>query len=294
MIENLAIDTGVGNGITVVHRRVTVRNCRIRHAQGHGIKARGAPGLMLSDLEIFRMPASGRASDRKGFNNIDVADSANARIIRVKASHGSSNIYLLASAGARLGTLELHDACGPLPRGQNIQFDKSPDCVLQNFSAENGPASWTEDNLSVFRSDRCIVRRGLVFYNNSPTGDGVMVEGSSDCLVEDVDAVQQGNGAFAAVPQGAAGSGGCTFRRCRTRDSYNWGRDGRPAPSSNGLSFYLRVSAGARKHSVIECHYDALANPANLIWELEAVNAGWSLTRRRFAPRRPIRLAFRW
>lgn len=46
-----------------------------------------------------------------------------------------------------------------------------------------------------FRSDRCVVRRGLVSYNNSPSGDGVMIEGSSDCTVEDVDAVQQGNGA---------------------------------------------------------------------------------------------------
>src|SRR3712207_8736287 len=47
-------------------------------------------------------------------------------------------------------------------------------------------------NISVFRSDKCIIRRGLASYNNSPTGFAVMVEGSFDCLVEDVDAVQQG------------------------------------------------------------------------------------------------------
>jgi hypothetical protein len=61
--------------------------------------------------------------------------------------------------------LELHDASGSVPRGQKVQFDKSPSSILEDFSAENGPTSWTEDNVSVFRSDRCVVRRGVVSYN---------------------------------------------------------------------------------------------------------------------------------
>jgi hypothetical protein len=112
--------------------------------------------------------------------------------------------------------------------------------------------------------------------------------------VTDVDAVEQGNGAFAAVPEGNATSGGCIFQRCRTRSSYNGPRDGRPAPTSNGLSIYMKVSPGAEKHTVIDCQYDDLANPHNLIWELSAVNKGWSFTRREFVPRAPLRLAFDW
>src|SRR5262249_49577364 len=227
-------------------------------------------------------------------NNVDLERCPNAIITRVKASRGSSNIYVDRSEGARLSFLELHDARGPMPRGQNVQFSRSPNSILEDFSAENGSASWTEDNVSVFRSDRCVLRRGLVFYNNSPTGDGVMIEGSFDCVVEEVDAVEQGNGAFAAVPEGDAGSGGCTFLECRTRQSYNGRRDGRAAPTSNGLSIYTRISAGARKHTITDCHYDALANPRNLIWNLKAVNPGWSFTRRAFAPRNPIRLVFAW
>ena len=190
--------------------------------------------------------------------------------------------------------LELHDARGPMPRGQNVQFNQSPDSILEDFSAENGPTSWTEDNVSVFRSDRCIVRRGLVSYNNSPTGDGVMVEGSFDCIVEDVDAVEQGNGAFAAVPQGDAGCGGCTFIRCRTRNTYNTTRDGRPAPSSNSLSIYTLISKGARKHTITDCHFDALANPKNLIWDVRALNPLWSFTPLPFVPHLPMRLIFDW
>jgi hypothetical protein len=55
------------------------------------------------------------------------------------------------------------------------------------------------------------VRRGLVSCNKSPTGGGVMLEGGLGCVVGDVDAVQQGNGGFAAVPADNAGSGGTSF-----------------------------------------------------------------------------------
>jgi hypothetical protein len=225
---------------------------------------------------------------------VNLENCPGAIVTRVKASRGSSNIYAEGSEGVRLSLLELHDARGPTPRGQNVQFNRSPNSVLEDFSAENGPTSWTEDNVSIFRSDRCVVRRGLVSYNNSPTGDGIIIEGGMDCLVEDIDALQQGNGAFAAVPEGEAGSGGCAFLRCRTAQSYNAARDGRAPPSSDGLSFYLLISPGARKHTVTDCHYAALANPRNLIWDESAVNAGWSFTPRAFAPRVPVRLVFNW
>jgi hypothetical protein len=295
LIENLDVEASFGNGVTVLHRDVTVRNCRIRYAEGHGVHAEGATGLVLQNIEIDHVgaPLSGAGpSDLRNCVNLEACPGATVN--RVKASRGSSNIYVVSSEGVRLRYLELHDARGPMPRGQNVQFHRSPNSMLEDFSAENGPTSWTEDNISVFRSDSCVVRRGLVSYNNSPTGDGVMIEGSFDCLVEDVDAVQQGNGAFAAVPEGAAGSGGCTFRRCRTRDTYNSERDGRAAPSSNGLSFYMLVSAGARKHTIVDCQYDALANPDNLIWDERAVNKSWSIRPRMFVPRPPFRLVFDW
>jgi hypothetical protein len=295
VIENLDVNVSAGDGISVLHRGVTVRNCRIRHAAGHGIYGEGAADLTLRDLEIIRVsPAASNNGTREFSNNIDLDHCDNASVMRVRASRGSSNIYVRNSEATHLSRLELHDARGPFPRGQNVQFNRSPHSVLEDFSGENGPSSWTEDNVSVFRSDGCIVRRGLVSYNNSPTGDGVMVEGSFDCLVEDVDAVQQGNGAFAAVPEGNAGSGGCTFRRCRTRATYNTSRDGREAPSSNGLSLYMLISANARKHTIIDCHFQGLANPDNLIWDLRSVNDDCSFTPRAFTPRRPVRLNFGW
>jgi hypothetical protein len=295
IIENLDIDAPSGDGISVSHPRVTVRNCRIRHAGGYGVCATGAPGLVLQQLEIDHAgaPQSG-AGPSYHRNNVNIEHCPGTNISRVKASRGSSNIYVEHSEGTRMSFLELHDARGPFPRGQNVQLNASPDSVLEDFSAENGPTSWTEDNVSIFLSDRCAVRRGLVSYNNSPTGDGVMIEGSFDCTVEDIDAVQQGNGAFAAVPLGNAGSGGCVFRRCRTCQSYNTTRDGRPAPTSNGLSIYTLISPGARKHTITDCHFYAIANPGNLVWDTRAVDKGWVFTAQRFTPRAPLRLDLRW
>src|SRR5689334_13306490 len=57
VIENLDIDARFGNGITVLHRHVTVRNCRVRHGQGHGVHATDADGLVLEDLEINHVGA---------------------------------------------------------------------------------------------------------------------------------------------------------------------------------------------------------------------------------------------
>lgn len=294
-IEGLDIGLGSDAGITIHHDDVTVRNCRIRHGYHHGIAAMGVHGLKLENLEVERVdlpterPPPARESD-----NLNLTACPGVVVASVKASGGSANIYVEDCPAARLRVLELHDARGPDPRGQNVQFNASPASNCEFFSAENGPSSWTEDNISVYRSDHCLVRNGLVFYNNSPTGSGVMIEGSSTCLVLDVDAVQQGNGAFGAVPMDNVACGGCWFVRCRTRDSYNSPRDGRAPPTSNGLSFYMGISAGAPQHVIAACHYDALANPHNLIWKKDAVRPGWSLTRRAFAPHRPLRLVFGW
>lgn len=295
IIENLDIEASSGSGVRVDHRNVTVRHCRIRHAGGHGVEASNAPAPVIRDCDIDHVgaPAIG-AGPTPQWDNIHLEDCPGAMLERIKASRGAANVYAQDCPGAKLRFLELYDARGPEPRGQNVQLNRSPDSTLEDFSAENGPTSWTEDNISIFSSDRCVVRRGLVSYNNSPTGDGVMIEGGFGCRVEDVDALMQGNGAFAAVPLKGAGGGGCAFIRCRTRDSYNTPRDGREAPSSNSLSIYVRISSGAPKHTIEDCQYDSLANLHNLIWDPRAVNPGWSFVRHPFTPRPPIRLAFGW
>ena len=295
VIENLDVTSFSGDAVTITHAGVTLRNCRIRHAGGHGVHAVGAKGVRLDSLDIEHLGAapSGEGPSTKT-NNISLEACPDAVITGVRASKGASNIYLEGCAGSTVSHVELHDARGPEPRGQNVQFNKCPGSSLTDFSAENGTTSWTEDNVSIFHSDSCTVSNGLVAYNNSPSGDGVMLEGSSDCRVEHVDAQMQGNGAFAAVPSDRRESGGCLFLRCRTAHSYNEPRDGRDAPSSNGLSFYTRNSPGCAKHMIVDCSYFALANPHNLIWERDAVEHRPVLVARAFTPRAALRLQFNW
>src|ERR1700730_16190210 len=75
VIENLDVDARSGNAVTVLHRRVTIRNCRIRHAGGHGVHAKDAAGLVLQDLEIDHVGApptgAGPSQDR---NNVNIGN----------------------------------------------------------------------------------------------------------------------------------------------------------------------------------------------------------------------------
>ena len=73
IIEDLDISSNAGNGITVMHHSVTVRNCRIRHAGGHGLRAEGVAGLRLHDLEIDHTgaPPAG-VGPSEDCNNVDL------------------------------------------------------------------------------------------------------------------------------------------------------------------------------------------------------------------------------
>ena len=102
-------------------------------------------------------------------NCVNLESCPNTMITRVKASRGASNIYVLKSEGTRMSFLELRDARGPMPRGQSDAVQSvAPNSILEDFSAENGPTSWTEDNVSVFQSDRCVVRAWACLLQQQP------------------------------------------------------------------------------------------------------------------------------
>src|SRR5690349_8919347 len=157
VIEWLDIQARNDVAVLVQHSGVTVRNCRIRHGIAHGIHGERADDLVLQNLDIDRLGTFERDEQHPRFgNNIDLRGCSGPVIRRVKASRGSSNIYLEDCERAKLQELELHDVRGPYPRGQNVQLNGCPHSTVEQFSAENGPESWTEDNVSVFRSDGCV------------------------------------------------------------------------------------------------------------------------------------------
>jgi hypothetical protein len=203
-------------------------------------------------------PAKG-ANPSAGAVNLSGYASSGAVINHVKLERGSSGVYLLESPAATLSFVEGHDFRGPMPRGQLLQLDKSPDAVLEDFSCENPvEESWPEDNVSIYQSSNVTVRRGLIIGNNSPSGVGVMFELSDGVthggLAEDVDTLDMGNGSFSGYP-----ARDVVFRRTRARDNHCTGRRARSAaverasgraPDSQNLSIEDRATlrSAIRQH----------------------------------------------
>ena len=91
--------------------------------------------------------------------------------------NGSAGIYALSSHRIKASFIEGYEFRGPFPRGQVVQFNQCTDPLLEDFSCENsGHVAWTEDNVNCYGCVNPIVRRGFIRGNNSPSGQGVMIE----------------------------------------------------------------------------------------------------------------------
>ena len=205
VIENLRIiSVGVAGILIRGFDDVVIRNVEIFHSGAHGIRAGGADRLVIENVRIINTGAQ-EIGPNASANEISIAldGSHDVTITRAQLWRGSAGIYTHRSKNAQLRFIEGHDFRGPSPRGQLVQFNQSPDCLLEDFSVENDIiTSHPEDNVSIYKSSNCTIRRGLVDGNNAPSGVGIMFELSDTGfggLVEDVDAINQGNGNFASV-----------------------------------------------------------------------------------------------
>jgi Right handed beta helix region len=263
---------------------VVIRNVQVRHEGAHGIACIHAPGLIIENVDIEHTGAHTGSFQE---NNIDCLSSDGLSVRNARLRGGSSGVWVTESNHVRLSYIEGYNFRGPFPRGQLAQFDNSPNCILEDFSAINDPdVAWTEDIVSVYFSDGCVVRRGLLVGNNSPSGVGVMFEDSRNGLVEDVDTVAQGNGSFSAYPGHRV-----TFRRTRARDNICGSQAGRGRPLSNGL-----VWAGSTNSSELRVEasqYFNLCNPEHLVWDRNSF-ASVQIAQADFSPRSPIKLSFAW
>jgi purple acid phosphatase-like protein/concanavalin A-like lectin/glucanase superfamily protein/parallel beta helix pectate lyase-like protein/HYR domain-containing protein len=260
VIENVRI-TAINQPAILVNNfsNVIIRNVEIFHQGDSGIKCANAPGLTIQDVSITHTSTSIPLPTASEIN-IHCETTDGLSVTRARLRGGSSGIYIVRSPNARLSFIEGYNFRGPFPRGQLVQFNQSPFCTLEDFSAINeNPNSWPEDNVSIFKSDNCVIRRGVLDGNNSASGVGVMFEGSTNGLVEDVDTVRQGNGSFSAYP-----GNNITFRRSRARDNICVDQ-GRGRPMSNAL-----IWAGSPDSTGLKIEnsiYDNSCNPRNIVWD---------------------------
>jgi hypothetical protein len=258
VIENLDIYSA-GTGIEVLHKNVIIRDVRVHHADGDGIRAKNANNLLIENVEIINTdPPKGQRPEEAGYNNIEIVRSADVTIRDVTVREGSTGIYLAQSPRAEIAHVDGYDFHGPYPRGQFVQFDHSPDSTLKNFYTRSAAGeSHVEDNVSVYASPRVRVENGVIDGNSSRSGVGVMVEdGSAGTIVKNVDVIHQGNGAFSAYANNV------TFVDVQAFDSFNHDQ-GRGSPVSDGVQF---VGNG---HNVVfdDATYTRPGNPENIVWQ---------------------------
>jgi hypothetical protein len=299
VFEYLDITATNGTAVEILHNNVTVRFCRIRHGApgtvevAQGIRVHDCASPTIQTVEIEHVgpfnPSDPRQAVKENRHNIEFENVSGSPLVdTVKATKGARGIYVLDSPCAgKIRNVQLDDVRGLTgdKGGNNIQFNKSPGWTVDDFSFNNGPTSFTEDNINCGNSPNTTIMNGRIHYNNSPSGVGVLLEfGSDNCLVQDVDATHMGNGAFSGV-----NNNGSTFNRDRTRDSVNGNLDGRGVPTSDSLSF------GALGGSVSfkACKYYNLANPGNLIWD-KAHAPNYDITSENFTARPFKNLTFPW
>jgi hypothetical protein len=237
VFDRLDLNVTGSDALTITHSECIIRNSRIRHNGGNGIKATGAR-VSIENCEIINAGAPTTGAEVSADRCNVIFDGASAAFVNnVTLRNGSSGIYLNLSPNAVLSGVVGYNMRGPAPRGQLVQFNNSDSGLLQDFySYTSDLVGWCEDNVSVHASQNVIVRRGLIDGNNSPTGVGVMVEaGSVRCNVNDVDTVRMGNGAFSAY----TGSTDAIFTRCRSKQQIGLDQ-GRGKPKSRGWNSTTR------------------------------------------------------
>jgi len=262
VIENLDLYVESGNAIQVSHDNVIIRNCRIHHKTGDGINVMSAKNVTIENCEIINAdpPEGLKPETNDTYNNIEVEKSPGLTVHKVTLRDGATGIYLVDSPQADISHIDGYNFHGPMPRGQLVQFARSPDSKLTDFYVYNDPKnSWVEDNVSVFNSKNVHIENGVIDGNNSVSGVGVMFEGESQGgYVKNVDAIHQANGGFSSY------SPDVTFFDVRTFDSFNIDQ-GRGKPASNGLQFAVANSG----ITFDDATYTRPGNPGNIAWDVK-------------------------
>lgn len=297
VIENKLI---TGN-INIQANGVTVRNCHVKFPGRNGIFAINAKDVTIQDVKLENTAAATGQNPNPTedicihLNNV----SGTAKIDRATMI-GASGIYAVISPGfLNFSFLEGHNLRSPITplRGQLVQLNQcSGGALITDFSCENDPKnSRPEDVLNVFTctGPQIAFKRGLLDGCNSPSGCMAMVEGTSNVLFEDVDAINFGNGAFAVYNYSGKGASGVIYRRCRARDQIMTDQGlGRPK-SAQSAGPIVYISSPGTSGTRIEQNIRFNVNENNLIWD-KANCAVMESVVQDFTPRAPVRNQFAW
>ena len=288
VVEGLDITSKNGAAISVNgFKNVVIKNCKITANNGPGITATMADGIKIQNVDIINGSASVGLKPNTSANqdNIHIANTKGVTITNARLTGGSSGVCVDVGSNVNISNIEGYNFKGPMPRGQLVQLGQVTSGTINGFYCKNDPNnSWPEDNISLYASQNITVQNGLLDGNNSHTGVGVMAEGSSNCLIQNVDAIHQGTASFAA-----SNSQNITFKDVRTKD--NIATSGRGANASGSLMFGSEDnSTGTIFQNAI---YSNPINPGNIFWDQNGT-ATADIKQQNFVTKTPLKLVFGW
>lgn len=233
------IATGGSSGVTVNgFNNVVIKNCFIVHADGAGIDVRNSNFTTIEYVEIdcTGSPTTGPGTITS--YNIHAQDANNLTIGNVELYDGSTGILAERCDDLHVYTINGFNFRGPAPRGEFIALDTCTSPTIEDFYNKQDPTiGWNDSNIYCKNCSDVTIRRGCLDGSNGTEGAGVYFTYdnalASGGVVENVDAINMGNGAFAASP-----AQNVIFRYCRVKDNHTAGVGGRPAPYSGGLVFH--------------------------------------------------------
>lgn len=280
--------------VIVAHGGVIIRNCRIKHPGDNGIYANTVANLTIEDVEMINTSAASGLNPNPAEHIAVHLNSVSGTVdISRLTVRGAAGIYAhRCAAKLNINRMEGRNIRGPVTplRGQLIQFNQ---CTgggqVEDFSCENDPQnSWPEDVVNFyFCTGSYIFRRGLLDGCNSPSGVGFMIQDTPSVLVEDVDCVNQGNGAFSSFGPKSSDN---IFRRCNARDMIAISQ-GRGVPTSGALAYHSW--SGAARTKFEQCKYFNIVSASKLAWD-QATMAVKDFTPANFTARAPVRNVFGW
>ena len=274
--DNTVIENKTVTGYISCENRsnITIRNCIIKHPGGEaGIFMQNVTGITIDDVQVTNTSAaSGQNGNSQETINIKMNNvHGNVNINRARLE-GACGIYgVISNANFKFTFLEGYNMREPvnMHRGQLVQMNQiTGTVVIEDFSCINDKNnSRPSDIISIYEcgTNKVQIRRGLLDGCNGPAAVMIMIENNSHgVIVEDVDCINHGNGAYSFYDDSDNGK----YVRCRMKNQITGNQGLGPPSSADGGAGPVNIVAmpgGSQNNRFEACKYFNV-NKNNLAW----------------------------
>lgn len=228
----------VGTGLS----DIVIEDCLIYHnrargsVEARGIKLTNCVRPIIRRCEIINAGAPDRGPlTSVSQANIYVESGSDLQVTSVTTRRGSTGIQMAGLNGSTITNHENHDARGPYPRGQAIQWNTCTGThTATNVSDESIPGtSWNEDNFNIYRTPNVTINGVYIpMQSDGLSGRGFVIEGepSIGCRIENAELRYTFNGAGGGFQAGL----GNVYSNIKVEDYNRYSARALPGSSNTG------------------------------------------------------------